>query len=161
MLVVADTSPLVVLSNIGHLDLLPALFGQILIPTAVASELSYPRRPVAVRALAAATPAWLVVRQPIAIESIPEIDLGEREAISLAMEVRADLLLIDDAAGRLAAAGRGLAITGTIGLLERAADQQLLDLAEAFERVKRTDFWVNPRLLDKRLQLFTDEKRSP
>jgi predicted nucleic acid-binding protein len=43
-------------------------------------------------------------------------------------------------------------ITGTVGLLERAADQGLLDLSEAFERVKRTDFWVRPALLDERLR---------
>ena len=76
---------------------------------------------------------------------------GERAAISLACELKADLLLMDEADGRAAALARHLQITGTIGLLQRAAERGLLDLADAFDRIKQTDFWISPRLLDAEL----------
>src|SRR4051812_18196471 len=103
MLVVADASPLVGLVRIGHADVLPALFGEVVIPPKVAEELTNPRRPVEVRAFMASPPAWLSVRAPTRLEPIADLDAGELEAISLATELRADLLLIDEAKGREAA----------------------------------------------------------
>ncbi|HVA50702.1 MAG TPA: DUF3368 domain-containing protein [Pirellulales bacterium] len=70
------------------------------------------------------------------------------------MELKADLLLIDDSQGRKAAASRQIPFTGTIGVLELAADRGLLNLRDAFERVKQTDFWISPDLLDERLKLW-------
>jgi predicted nucleic acid-binding protein len=156
MLVVADSSPLIVLVNIGHVGVLPALFGQVVVPVEVLDDLRSDRRPRAVIEFAAAPPAWLVQRRPTTVEAIPLLHAGERAAISLARELRADLLLIDDARGRRAAEQRQLAVTGTIGVLELAARRRLLDLGDAFERVKRTDFWVSPRLLDERLRMFRE-----
>jgi len=56
MLVIADSSPLIALLNIGHVEVLPTLFGEVVIPPAVASEISAPSRPQAVREFAAALP---------------------------------------------------------------------------------------------------------
>ncbi len=100
MLVIADTSPLSALAEIGHVDVLPALFHEVLIPPQVAAELAHPRAPQAVRELLAALPAWLQIRAPHTLLSIPELDSGEVEAISLAVELHADLLLIDEKDGR-------------------------------------------------------------
>jgi predicted nucleic acid-binding protein len=96
-------------------------------------------------------------RQPT-WSQFPELHEGERAAISLARELKADLLLIDESDGRSAALARRLQITGTIGILQRAAEQDLLDLAEAFERVKQTDFWISPKLLDTELAKFREEE---
>jgi predicted nucleic acid-binding protein len=154
MLVVADSSPLIVLIKIEHVEVLPTLFGTVVIPPEVAAELRRGNRPREVRDFIASPPSWLLQRSPAAIESIPKLHQGELAAISLARELRADLLLIDDRNGRRAAANRHIAVTGTIGVLELSAGRNLIDLRDAFERVKKTDFWVAHDLLDKRLSNF-------
>jgi predicted nucleic acid-binding protein len=160
MLVVADSSPLVILVNIGQISVLPTLFGEVAIPSQVAAELRANNRPVAVREFIATGPRWLVERTPKAIEPIAALHAGELAAISLARELKADLLLIDEMRGRKAAAERNIPLTGTIGVLEFAADRGLLDLATAFEAVKQTDFWISDALLDQRLQLYLSRGRD-
>ena len=154
MLVVADSSPLIVLANIGHLEILPHLFGSVIIPPQVSAELQNPKRPANVRAMALTPPAWLTIQSPAALETIPALHAGELAAISLAQELHADLLLIDEMTGRKAATERGIRITGTIGVLELAADVGLLDLRSAFDLVAATDFWISRELLEERLRLF-------
>jgi predicted nucleic acid-binding protein len=100
----------------------------------------------------------LIERSPKTIESFPSLDAGEIAAISLALEMKADFLLIDENLGRSAAAARGIHITGTIGIIERAADQKMLDLKDAFDRIKETDFWISHELLDVRLRLHMERK---
>ena len=159
MLVVADSSPLIVMINIGHIDVLPTLFGQVIIPPEVSAELHQSNRPRVVQDFVASCPAWLLERAPAAIEPIPALHAGELAAISLAQELRADLLLIDDVRGRTAAADRHIPFTGTIGVLELAADQGLLDLQDAFARVKKTDFSISHDLLEERLRLHLAGRR--
>jgi predicted nucleic acid-binding protein len=72
---------------------------------------------------------------------------GEREAISLAEQLKADALLLDDWKAWKAAEARGLVVTGTLNVLEAAAQQGLLDLSEAFARLRRTTFHVTPELM--------------
>jgi len=83
-------------------DMLPVLYGQVLSPPAVLEELSQAHTPAAVSQWAANHPAWLQVRAPsIPLAGFPAtLGAGEREAIALAEELRADALLIDDRAGR-------------------------------------------------------------
>jgi predicted nucleic acid-binding protein len=154
MLVIADSSPLIALVNIGQINVLPTLFGDVTIPRLVADELAGARRPQLVRDFIASPPVWLYVRSPSVIESIPLLQPAESAAISLARELSADLLLIDEIQGRKAAAARNLKITGTIGILELAASAKLIDLQEAFDRLKQTDFWISHKLLDQRLAMF-------
>ncbi len=162
MIVVADSSPLVALVNIDAIEILPQLFGTVLIPPAVHAELLDARRPPAVRRLAAQLPGWLDVRTPTRREAWSGLHAGEAEALSLAVEVGAELLLMDEKAGRRIATERHFLVAGTVGVLERAAAQNLLDLGEAFERLKQTDFWVTPALLDNRLKVFERQRgRTP
>jgi predicted nucleic acid-binding protein len=160
MLVVADSSPLIVLINTNYIDLLPKSFGQVVIPPEVSAELEQSNRPQMVRAFINSPPPWLIRRTPSAVEPIPMLHPGEVAAISLALELHADLLLIDEVLGRKAAAARSIRFTGTIGILELAADKGLIDLKEAFERVKKTDFWISHELLDTRLRLYLDRKKT-
>ena len=158
MIVVADSSPLIVLVNIGHVGILHALFREVVIPPQIAAELGDARRTQAVRNFIGAKPVWLRVKAPASVEPIPDLHDGERAAISLASELKAELLLIDESDGRSAALARHLQITGTIGILQRAAEQDLLDLAEAFERIKQTDFWISPKLLDAELARYRGDE---
>lgn len=155
MLVVADSSPLNFLIRLGFIDVLPALFGNVIIPNEVAEELTRLRTPEEVRRYIAAPPPWLRVQAPKRFEPIDKIHQGEAAAICLAIELGADLLLIDDAAWRRAARERAVAVAGTVGVLEKAADRGLVNLADAFARLKeQRDFWIDPRLLDDRLLRF-------
>ena len=154
MIVVSDSSALVVLFRIGHGDVLPTLFQQIVIPPEVACELAFPNWPQSVQDFIAAPPSWLEIRAATSVEPIPYLDAGEAAAISLAQELQADRLIIDEKRGRKAAAERHLPVIGTVGILEAAAAHGLLDLEQAFEKVKQTDFWVRPKFLDERLALY-------
>jgi predicted nucleic acid-binding protein len=158
VIVVADASPFVVLVAIGHVDVLATLFQEILIPPQVASELASSRRPLEVREFIATPPRWLRIVAPSSIETIPGLADGEAAAILLAGEIRAARLILDESRGRKAATERGLRVVGTVGVLELAAELGLVDLRMAFARVKQTDFWISPRFLDERLNLFLQRK---
>lgn len=154
MLVVADSSPLNFLIRIGHVPVLPMLFERVAVPPAVAAELTRDSTPPEVRIFMDKPPPWFAIVAPARIEPIAGIDAGEEAAISLAREKKADALLIDDRDGRKAAAARGVAVVGTIGILELAARRGLLNLEEAFSRLARTEFRIRPEYLAQRIGAF-------
>ncbi len=121
MIVVSDTSSISNLLSIGREELLPGLFGEVVIPPAVLRELLrfHVRVPDFVRCVAP------VERGPVARLS-EELDLGEAEAICLALELKADRLLIDEAPGRAAALREGIPIIGLVGVLVTAKRAGLL-----------------------------------
>lgn len=147
MLVVADSSPVQYLVLIGQAELFPKLFGEVVVPGEVARELEHAKAPQPVRQFMAGKPDWLTVKNPRSLEPIPEIDLGEQAAISLAKELGADLLLIDDLDGRRAARERGIAITGTLGVLDRAGERGLLDLPRTIDELQATSIHLSDRLV--------------
>jgi predicted nucleic acid-binding protein len=154
MIVIADSSPLIVLVNIGHIEILPRLFKSVVIPPAVAAEIAAPHRPQTVKDFANAKPSWLSVQTPMIVHQFPLLHQGECEAISLAMELHADLLLIDERRAYREAAGRNINAVGTIRVLERAAAEGMLNLRDAFLRLRQTDFWITDKFLAERLRLF-------
>jgi predicted nucleic acid-binding protein len=72
---------------------------------------------------------------------------GERDAIALALRLQANALVIDERRGREAAEKRGLKVIGTVGVIAAAHEGGLLDLTEAFARLRQTTFHVSPKLL--------------
>jgi predicted nucleic acid-binding protein len=117
IVVVADTSPLNYLVQIHCQDLLPALYERVLVPPAVIAELDHPATPAAVRTWLAHRPEWIVIGQLQSLsdtpQALPELDPGEREAIQLALEAHADLVLMDEKLGVRLARRRGLKVIGT------------------------------------------------
>ena len=150
-LVVADTGPLHYLVLTGDIELLPKLFERVLVPQVVRDELANAEAPQAVRDWIARAPGGLDVRpaHPGADDvAVAKLDDGERAAIALALAVKAELVLMDDREGVGIARGRGLAVTGTLGVLDLAARRGLIDLAAAFERLKTTTFYYRQGLLE-------------
>jgi predicted nucleic acid-binding protein len=150
MIVVADAGPLNYLILIDHADLLHRFYGEVLVPDAVASELTRPSAPNAVRGWMSQPPEWLRV-VPVEKERVQqvtdELDLGERAAIALAGALHADLLLIDEAAGRVEARRRKLRVTGTLGVLRAAAELGLISVSDVIARLKTTNFYADDALL--------------
>jgi predicted nucleic acid-binding protein len=102
VIVVADTSPLNYLIRLGHVEVLYLFYGQVVVPPAVLTEMQHPDAPPEVRTWAACPPAWL---RQVSVQHLDEslaigLGAGEREAISLALELHADVLLIDEFLGR-------------------------------------------------------------
>ena len=121
MIVVSDTSVITSLIQIGRAGLLKELYHTVVIPAAVNAELLRTH---------VQTPAFLEVKQAVDRAMIArlevELDLGEAEAIVLAKEINADLLLIDEKLGRQVALREGLRITGLIGLAVEAKQQKII-----------------------------------
>lgn len=149
MIVVSDTSPINYFALIELQELLPKLFDRVLIPDAVHRELRSAGAPAPIKRLIADAPAWLEARPtPEIAPALRHLDAGEREAISLAMSVGADLVLLDERKGRRAAREHGLRVSGTLGVIRLAADQNLVTLPDALDRLKKTNFRVSPRVLN-------------
>ena len=114
-LVIADTGPINYLVLIGNIDLLPVLFENVILPSAVRAELADPDAPPSVRNWIADSPAWVDIQET----PIPEfnqapvegLDEGETAAIALAILLHADLVLMDDRRGVIVARGKGLSVT--------------------------------------------------
>jgi predicted nucleic acid-binding protein len=137
LIVVADTSPLNYLIEIDCIGLLHQLYGTIIVPRAVAYELTHSDAPMKVRLWVERLPDWVVERgsssQPD--PGLVSLDYGEREAIQIALEVNADLLLIDERRGSKEAERRGLTVTGTLGVLLEAGLPGLIDPEAAYRRL--------------------------
>lgn len=118
MIVVSDTSPVLALAAIGQLDLLRLLFADVIMPEAVDHEIAH-KNPAFLP-----LPSWLRSQRAsdrgLVNSLLAEIDLAEAEAIALAIELKADLLLIDERLGREVAQRKGLQYTGLIGVLLEA-----------------------------------------
>ncbi|HLY54370.1 MAG TPA: DUF3368 domain-containing protein [Stellaceae bacterium] len=161
--VVADTGPLNYLVLIGAIDLIPKLFGRVLIPEVVRAELCHPGAPPLVRDWANRLPEWVDVRDVSSSEimdpALTTLDDGEAAALALVRSVGADLVLMDDRAGAAVAKREGFAVTGTLGVLALAARHGFIDLAEAFGRLKATNFRYRPEILDTLLARHVAPKR--
>jgi predicted nucleic acid-binding protein len=163
MRVIADTTPLRYLVVLGHVELLPTLFGQILIPPAVAGELHHPQAPAVVRAWVARPPSWLTIR---ASQLTPDarllaLDAGEREAILLAQELQATLFLVDEQEGRKEAARRDLTTMGTLRVLELAAERGLVDFPTVLSQLQAARFYVTPEMVQELLARDARRKQQP
>ena len=152
MLVVSNTSPLSNLAIIGRLDLVREQLGSVTIPPGVQAGLSRHPSPGARSALEKALEdGWLSVVPLIAavpVELASALDLGEAEALALALETKAHLVLLDESAARHKASQLGLAHTGVLGLLRQARQTNRVPSLKAEILRLRTEahFFVSPAL---------------
>jgi predicted nucleic acid-binding protein len=130
-LVVADTSPINYLILIDWIDLLPALFETVILPSAVETELKESKASASVRQWIENPPVWLEIRNdaPAFDPDLNRLDPGEKAALALADLLKADLLPIGERDGVKAARKKGLRVTGTLGVLDAAADRGLVNFS--------------------------------
>jgi len=157
MIVTSNTSPIVNLATIGQLDLLQQLYGQVTIPQAVYYEIV-----VAGTGHPGATEVeafdWIKTQQATnrtVVASLRlELDEGEAEAIALAVELKADLLLLDERKGRAIASRLELKFIGLLGVLIEAKHRGLILSVKPVldDLIGKAGFWIGQELYDHVLQ---------
>jgi predicted nucleic acid-binding protein len=148
MLVVSDTSPITNLLQVGRLNLLQYTFGQVVMPQTVYDELcELPHQKLAIDG-----ETWLTVQSSHQLDFVAmlkeELDAGEAEAIALALEIKADYLIIDERKGRNKAEALGLRIVGLLGVLVQAKQAGHLMAVEPVLNELRNEagFRIHPML---------------
>ncbi len=154
MIIVSDTSPITNLAAIGQLDILRQLYGDIIIPTAVYNEMVGLGK-VVPGMVEVQTFSWIKtlevtdsLRVTDILENQENIDLGEAESIILALELKANLLLIDERRGRVIATSYGLNVTGLLGVLIQAKRNGLIESVKPLinELITQANFRVSNKL---------------
>lgn len=154
---VSDTTAVTNLAAVGRLDLMQHIFGRIVIPEAVFRELTDHGDQIP-GAVAARTASWIEIR-PVVDHGLvgrlqQSLDLGESEAIALAVEAKAATLIIDEHAGRQIAQALAIPIIGVLGILIEAKRRHLIDsVAVLLARLRQeAGFRVSAAMTDRVLR---------
>jgi len=158
MVIVSDTSPLINLALIGHLDLIPQLFHSVILPQAVFDEIA-----IAGADLPGAEEIrhadWVLVKscrnQSMMQMLMEKLDPGESEAIVLALEIHADLILMDEDLGRKIALHYQLQPLGILGILLKAKQAGLIPAVKPLMNnlIHQARFYIHQKLYDDVVQL--------
>ena len=157
ILVVSDTSPIRALHHLCLLPILGQLFERIVVPPAVVQELISP--PPRFASVKLDGYSFFEVRAPHDIVQVQQfllnLDAGESEALAVAMEIHAEAVLMDEAAGRRAATENGIVWFGTLGILLLAKNQgHLGQIRPLIDRlIEELDFFVSEKLRQEVLEL--------
>jgi predicted nucleic acid-binding protein len=130
MIIISDTTPLRYLIEVGCVHILETLFGKVIVPQAVSGELQHEKTPRKIKDWMTNHPDWLELRQADISVFTPQkkIGAGEREAFALALELKADGVLLDDQGAMVEAERHHILAIPTFAILEQAAARDLLDL---------------------------------
>ncbi|MCB0086480.1 MAG: DUF3368 domain-containing protein [Caldilineaceae bacterium] len=164
MIVVADSTPLIALARIGRLKLLKSLYGELIIPDAVFDEVVHSGKDRA--GVTQVQKAEWIKRQSVdnevAVQLLRErLDRGESEAIILALELEADLLLIDEMKGRRIAEAQGIAVTGTVGAIVAAKRQNVIDSVQPLlDDLRHNEFRLSDELYKIALAMADEENQD-
>ncbi|NET62083.1 MAG: DUF3368 domain-containing protein [Symploca sp. SIO2E6] len=138
--IVSNATPLIAFAKIGQLPLMQKIVGNLLIPEAVAEEISA-YKSTAPGTIILAEESWIQVeslQSPTQMQLLlPTLDRGEAAVIALALEQKASLVLIDELTGRKVAQSLQLNVTGSVGLLIKAKEIGEIDAVNPFLRAMR------------------------
>lgn len=155
MVIVSDASPVTSLIQVGQLELLNAVFGQVVVPRAVYNELcKVPGQQTIID-----QQNWLFIDHAKDLKHVKtlenELDAGEAEAIVLALEMKADYLVIDEFKGRNKAEEIGLKIIGSLGVLLQAKQKGLISAVKPLidDLIQKAEFRVHPALYQQVLNI--------
>lgn len=150
-LIISNTSPLLYLHQVGHLDLLRNLYGQIQIPQAVEEELRAGARQ-GIDVPDVSTLEWVRIRplrDRTLLPVVTDLGSGEAEAIALAVAHPGSLLILDDSLGRRIARLNRVVHTGTLGVLVKARNEGLLaSISPVIEALQKTTMYLTPSLIE-------------
>lgn len=154
MLVISDSSPLIALSRINSLNLLKNLYKKILIPEAVAKEISSEN----IKKINLNKLSWIGIKplnQPLTVNILSvSLGKGESETIALALELKADLAILDELAARNIANSLNLRFTGTLGVLLKAKTKNLIpSIKETLDDLIKHEFRISSQLYQDILEL--------
>ena len=163
MIVISDTSAITNLAAIHNLQLLLQLYSQVMIPEAVYRELADIDPPVP-GTLEVQRASWLEVREIVNREVVERLqdevrlDSGESEAIAVALELNADMLLIDERRGRAKADRLGVRITVLLGILVEAKQKNLIVAVKPLidELIAKSEFRVSSALYSQILNVVDE-----
>jgi hypothetical protein len=149
MIIVSDTSSISNLLQIGLIDVLQILYGEITITPAVSKELDR----VSTHSNSLAQIDWIKVKLPrnreLVAKLLEELDLGEAESIALAVEEKAEYLIIDEYAGRKIADAMGVKIVGILGVLIQAKSKGIIPSVKyPIEKLVEIGFRLNEQLIE-------------
>ena len=161
-LIIADAGPLIVLSRIGRLNLLPQVFGEVWVTDVVRHELLGQGAFAGQAEIAAALEHWLH-SAPVDLNNWhtinPDIDPGEASSICLAERYPNSLLVIDDKAGRVEAQARGLRYIGLAGVLRRAKQVRLIDdVRPLLEALRGAGYFLSDAIMREILRSVGEEE---
>ena len=159
MIVVSDATPLITLMKVSELAFLGELFGEVLIPEAVFSEVtensSFQNEARMIQQSSFIQVVSVQDRERVSlIQRVTGLDLGETEAIVYADEVQADVILIDERKARQVAQNMNLPISGSMGVLIGALEKGLISVNDA-DMIVDTLRKSNQHISDKLLELFS------
>jgi uncharacterized protein len=157
MIVVSDTTAISNLIQIGELELLKALYQEIIIPQAVYDELLVLAEfDVPIDEIC--NQEWIKVREVDSQEVVEmlqaRLDRGEAEAIALAIEVKAHYMLIDEKEGRAVAKENQIEVVGTIGILINGKKSGFIDgIKEKMDELREIGFWISDALYHRIIEI--------
>jgi uncharacterized protein len=165
MIIVSNAGPLIALAKIEHFELLQALFHKIAIPQAVFDEVVVRGKGRAgADETQQAVGDWIEVRdvqnEAMVRGLLTKLGRGESEAIVLALEVEADLVLLDDYKARTTAEFMGLNITGTVGVLNEAYSGGLItDLRRVVDELIAKGVRLSDKVYSEMLEIGNGRRR--
>jgi predicted nucleic acid-binding protein len=159
-LIVCDTGPIRYLIEVEAIDLLVRLYGRVMTTPQVLVELQATNFPDVVKKWASNPPVWLDVQATSWLQFADVLDLGEASALSLALEVKADLILLDERMATKVAIEHGLVTAGTLAVLRDAGVAGLINFREVIRRLtEQTRFRHSKGLIERLLDDFDRAKQ--
>ncbi len=158
-LVVADAGPLHYLILIDCAEVLGDLFDHVLVPFAVRDELLHAKAPQKVKDWLLTPRPWLEMTGAANVQPVRGLHKGETEALQLALERKADAVLMDDMDGRAAARQLGIPAIFTVAILELAAEKHLIELPGAIAKLQQTSIFVSKQILHAALERDSKRRR--
>ena len=153
MVVISNSSPVIHLAKINKLNLLEKLYTKVIVPEKVYLECTETTQyHQEIQLISNSTWMTTLHIKDIRLFNLlyTEIDAGEAETLVLALEKDADLVLLDDMEARIKARSLGLNVTGTLGVLLKAKNHDLItSLYEEINKLEQTGFWISSDLKDK------------